>query len=232
MSAPRDGVARVSSPGGARLARTLLVATRNGGKRAELHMALAPLGYGLVDLNDVGVDPSPLEDTIEAFTSFEENAVAKARYYAAASGGLPTIADDSGLAVDALGGAPGVFSRRWSGAPGPDAEVFRANNAKLLGELADGRPRDARFICAVALADGPDVVVARGEVIGRIALAPRGTRGFGYDPLFECETLGWRTFAEVGADEKAAVSHRGRALAALVAALSARIAARPTGAAG
>jgi XTP/dITP diphosphohydrolase len=222
----------VSSPSGGPLARSLLVATRNSGKRAELHMALAPLGYRLVDLNDVGVDPSPLEDSIEAFTSFEENAVAKARYYAAVSGGLGTIADDSGLSVDALGGAPGVFSRRWAAVAGSDAQVSRANNAKLLSELADGRPRDARFICAVALADGRDVVVARGEVVGRIARAPRGTHGFGYDPLFECEALGWRTFAEVGAHEKAAVSHRGRALAALVAALSARTTARPSGEAG
>jgi XTP/dITP diphosphohydrolase len=222
----------VIAPGGGSPARALLVATRNGGKRGELHAALAPLGFRLLDLNDAGVAPSPREDAIEVFSTFEENAVAKARYYASASGGLATIADDSGLSVDALGGAPGVFSRRWAGVAGPDAEVFRANNAKLLGELADGRPRDARFVCAVALADGPEVVVTRGEVIGRIAHAPRGTRGFGYDPLFECEALGWRTFAEVPADEKGLVSHRGRAVAALVAALSARIAARPSGAAG
>jgi XTP/dITP diphosphohydrolase len=222
----------VSSAAGDPLDRTLLVATRNAGKRAELHVALAPLGYHLVDLNDVGVDPSPLEDAVEAFSSFEENAVAKARYYSAASGGLATIADDSGLSVDALGGAPGVFSRRWAGAAGSDAQVARANNAKLLGELADGRARDARFVCAVALADGPDVVVARGEVLGRIAHTPRGARGFGYDPLFECGALGWRTFAEVSAEEKAAVSHRGRALTTLAAALSARTAARPTPAAG
>jgi XTP/dITP diphosphohydrolase len=222
----------VISPGAGSTARALLVATRNAGKRDELHAALAPLGYRLVDLNDAGVAPSPREDTIEAFSSFEENAAAKARYYAAASGGLPTIADDSGLSVDALGGAPGVFSRRWAGAAGPDAEVFRANNAKLLGELAGGQPRGARFICALALADGPNVLVTRGEVIGRIAHTPRGAGGFGYDPLFECEALGWRTFAEASADEKARVSHRGRAVAALVAALSSRIAARPTGAAG
>jgi XTP/dITP diphosphohydrolase len=204
----------------------VLVATRNAGKRDELQTALAQLGYRIVDLNDAGVEPSPLEETIEAFSSFEENAVAKARYYADASGGRPTIADDSGLSVDALGGAPGVFSRRWSGVAGSDAEVSRANNAKLLGELADGRARGARFLCAIAFADGPDIVVARGEAIGRIAHAPRGARGFGYDPLFECEALAWRTFAEVGPAEKAAVSHRGRALAALAATLASRTDAR------
>ena len=200
--------------------RVVLLATRNAGKHAELRAALAELGCELVDLDGAGVAPSAADDAVESFDSFEANAVAKARHYSAASGGLPTIADDSGLAVDSLGGAPGVFSRRWSGVTGSDADVSRANNLKLLGELANGRARDARFVCAIAYADGPETVVVRGEVVGRIAHAPRGARGFGYDPLFECPALAWRTFAEVRGEEKARVSHRGRAVAALVQALS------------
>lgn len=195
--------------------RELLVATRNAGKYAELRAPLEVLGYRVLDLSAAGVQPSADEDTIEVYDTFEENAVAKARHYRDASGGLPTIADDSGLVVDALGGAPGVRSRRWAGASGPESDVTAANNAKLLLSLAGDVSRGARFVCAVAYVTGAETAVVRGEAAGRIATALRGTHGFGYDPLFECADLGWRTFAEASAEEKARVSHRGRALAQL-----------------
>lgn len=208
----------------------MLVATRNAGKAAELRLPLEALGYRVVDLAGVGVAPSAAEDLIEVHDSFEENAVAKAQYYADASGGLPTIADDSGLVVEALGGEPGVRSRRWSGVDGPEAVVAAANNAKLLERLSPaGTPRDARFVCAVAWIADAERIVARGECKGRIAPAPRGQHGFGYDPLFEAADLDWRTFAEAPAAEKRAVSHRGRAVAALVHRLAMRAAEPGTG---
>ncbi len=193
----------------------VLVATRSAGKFAELRAPLEALGFHVMDLDAAGVRPSPDEDAIEVHDSFEANASAKAHFYAAASGGVPTIADDSGLVVDALGGEPGVRSRRWSGVTGPEPAVSAANNEKLLRELKDGMPRDARFVCAVAYVDAPNVVVERGETRGRIALMPRGEFGFGYDPLFEAADLGWRTFGEATAVEKDRVSHRARALARL-----------------
>ncbi len=193
----------------------VLVATRNAGKYAELRAPLEALGLRVMDLDGAGVRPSPDEDAIEVHDSFEANASAKARFYWAASGSVPTIADDSGLVVDALGGEPGVRSRRWSGVAGPEFEVSAANNAKLLRELRAGMPRDAQFVCAVAFVDGQNVVVERGETRGRIAMAPRGEFGFGYDPLFEAADLDWRTFGEATAAEKDRVSHRARALARL-----------------
>lgn len=195
--------------------RELLVATRSAGKYAELRAPLETLGYRVLDLGAAGVAPSDDEETIEVYDTFEENAIAKARYYRAASGGLPTIADDSGLVVDALDGAPGVRSRRWAGAAGSESDVTAANNTKLLLTLGDDARRAAQFVCAVAYVAGADTAVVRGEVAGRIARAPRGAHGFGYDPLFECADLAWRTFAEASAEEKARVSHRGRALAQL-----------------
>ena len=214
------------SVGGRRPAGVLLVATRNEGKLAELRPPIEALGYDVIDLRAAGVAPSPEEDEIEVHATFEQNALAKARYYEAASGGLPTLADDSGLAVDALGGAPGVLSRRWAGATGPEAVVSAANNAKLL-QLMTGVPsRAARFVCAIAYSAGSDSVVAVGEAHGRIAHAHRGSAGFGYDSLFEAEALGWRTYAEATEAEKAAVSHRGRALEAIVRRLGALGAAR------
>ena len=195
--------------------RELLVATRNAGKCAELRAPLAALGFRVLDLSAAGVVSSADEEMIEVYDTFEENAVAKARYYRAASGGLPTVADDSGLAVAALGGAPGPRSRRWSGAVGPESHATAANNAKLLLALGSGVPRDAKFVCTIAYETGAETVVVCGEVAGRIATAPRGAHGFGYDPVFECADLSWRTFAEACSAEKARVSHRGRALAQL-----------------
>jgi XTP/dITP diphosphohydrolase len=197
------------------------VATRNPGKLVELREALAPFGYVPLDLDAAGVAPSPDEALVEVHGTFEANALAKAAYYAERAGRVATLADDSGLCVDALGGAPGVHSRRWSGIEGADVEVAAANNAKLLATRG-AIGSSARFVCVVALLPrvGAEPVLGRGEVVGRIAATPRGSGGFGYDPLFEAEELAWRTFGEASAAEKARVSHRSRAIAALRGALA------------
>jgi XTP/dITP diphosphohydrolase len=195
----------------------VLVATRNAGKLDELRPMFAAIGLEVVDLGSAGIPETPDEDAIEAFDTFEANALAKARHFHQASGGLPTVADDSGLEVLALGGAPGVRSKRYAAA---DAGVSQtdANNARLLGALADAEDRRARFVCAVALVDAGRELVVRGETTGVITRKARGAGGFGYDPLFLSDDLGV-TLAEAGAAAKARVGHRGRAFAALVTAL-------------
>lgn len=193
-----------------------LVATRNAGKLAELVSLLAPLGWSLVTLTDLELAPHPDEDAIEAYDSFEFNALAKARWFAARTG-LLTLADDSGLMVDALGGAPGVRSRRWSGHAELDGDALdAANNAHLLQVLAARGEvtRRARFVCAAACAWSGGSMVAEGACAGVILQAPRGTGGFGYDPLFEVASLG-ATFAELSREAKAEVGHRGRAFGVL-----------------
>lgn len=201
----------------------ILIATRSEGKRRELLPLLAPLGSRLLTLDEAGVAPDPAEDAIEAHATFEENALAKARWFHERTG-LPCIADDSGLAVDALGGAPGVRSKRWSGRDDLDgAALDAANNAMLLASLAaagGGRPRGrgARYVCAGAYADGRREVVRRGETLGFILDEPRGAGGFGYDPYFWSPELG-ATFGEATMEAKAQVSHRGRAMRALCNAL-------------
>lgn len=201
----------------------ILVATRNDGKRRELIPLLAPLGSPLVTLDEAGIAPDPMEEEIEAHETFEENALAKARWFHRLSG-LPCVADDSGLAVDALGGAPGVRSKRWSGrADLSGAALDAANNARLLAALAKAESagrhgRGARFVCAGAYVDVEREVVRRGEIIGFIVDEPRGDGGFGYDPHFWSPELG-ATFGEATVDAKAAVSHRGRAMRALCEAL-------------
>lgn len=197
--------------------RRLLVATRSRHKLRELRALLAlPDDVELLSPDDLGIDGEP----DETGHSFETNARIKARFYARRSG-LPTIADDSGLEVDALGGAPGVRTRRFAG---PDA-TDEQNNAKLLRELAGLPPerRSARYVCVLALgladATGPSgalrVVVRRGTCRGRIASSPRGSGGFGYDPIFEPaqEPPGGRTLGEWSAAEKNGISHRSRAAA-------------------
>jgi XTP/dITP diphosphohydrolase len=193
----------------------LLVATHSAHKLAELRELLELERGELVSLDDLGIPDDP-EETGE---TFETNARIKARFGARRTG-LPTLADDSGLEVDALGGAPGVRTRRYAGPAATDAD----NNAKLLAAL-DGLPPDrraARYVCVLALATPPvgagpgDAVPirsVRGTTRGRIALAPRGTGGFGYDPIFEPagEPPGGRTFGLWSAADKNAVSHRGRA---------------------
>jgi XTP/dITP diphosphohydrolase len=196
---------------------TVLIATRSPHKAAEILQLLPPMpGLALVDLASAGIPASPAEDDIEAFSTFEENALAKARYFANLTS-MPVLADDSGLCVDALDGAPGVLSRRFSGRVDlAGIALDQANNAHLLRLLA-GRPgaaRSAHYFCVVAVAT-PDGTtdVFRGTVAGLILSEPRGSGGFGYDPLFFVPELG-ATFAEVPQEVKNRLSHRGRAVQA------------------
>ncbi len=195
----------------------LLIATRNEGKAREMRDLFTGLPFQLVFPPEQFLERLPEEADLERGTSFAENAVAKARYFAKRSG-LPTLAEDSGLEVDALGGAPGVFAARWAQMHGA-GEGDAANNALLLERLA-GVPdegRSARYRCVVAFLETPlgkpQLVEATCE--GRILAAPRGTGGFGYDPLFYSSDLEM-AFAEAPAAAKHRVSHRGRAVRALV----------------
>lgn len=198
----------------------LLVATRNAGKVREIGALLEGSGWEAVGLAELGIEESPGEDAVEAFETFEENALAKARYFAARAG-LPTLADDSGLVVDALGGAPGVRSRRFAAPDEARGErQDEANNRRLLELLEDTTEgaRTARFVCAAAFAaPGGAHAVRTGTLEGRIAREPRGTGGFGYDPVFLLPD--GRALAELTAAEKNALSHRGRALRALLPAI-------------
>ncbi|MEO6443741.1 MAG: RdgB/HAM1 family non-canonical purine NTP pyrophosphatase [Gemmatimonadaceae bacterium] len=199
----------------------VLLATRSEGKLRELRALLLTEGVRVLDLTAAGIPESAAEDDLECFETFEENALAKARYFRSRAG-LPVIADDSGLSVDALGGQPGVRSKRWSGRGdlrGPALDD--ANNAKLLATLAPFADRRAGYVCVAAYSDDAGELVGRGEARGEILPAPRGSGGFGYDPYFQSAELG-RTFAEATMEEKGAVSHRGRAFAALLTALAAR----------
>jgi XTP/dITP diphosphohydrolase len=190
----------------------LLLASRNAGKLAELTRIVAASDLG--GLQVVGLaDVPPFPEAPETGASFAENALAKARDAVAATG-LAAVADDSGLAVDALNGMPGVLSARWSGGHGDDA----ANLRLVLGQLADvpDERRGAAFVCAAALvAPGGAEVVVHGEWRGTIIRESRGSNGFGYDPIFVPDG-GTRTSAELTPEEKDAVSHRGRALRALL----------------
>lgn len=188
----------------------IVLATRNAGKIAELETILRE---ELPDVEVVGLDAFPqLEDVVESGVTFEENATLKA-VYAARETGLPAVADDSGLAVDVLGGSPGVFSARWSGRHGDD----RANLELLLAQVSDvpDEHRGAAFRCAavVALPDGT-TVCREGDFPGTLTREPRGTNGFGYDPILQVEG-DTRTSAELTPDEKNAISHRAKAFRAL-----------------
>ena len=200
----------------------LLVATRNLGKGREIRDLFAGLPFGLVFPADRHLDRLPEEADLERSTSFTEHAVAKARYFAERSG-LPTLAEDSGLEVDALGGAPGVHSARWAnrerGKGKGEGDIDAANNALLLERLA-GVPeerRTARYRCVVAYLETPTAVPELVEAAceGVILAEPRGSGGFGYDPLFYSPDLKM-TFAEAPAAAKHRVSHRGRAVRALI----------------
>ncbi len=206
-----------------RLGDKIIVATKNAGKTAEFREAFAPLGIEIADLREFP-DLPPAE---ENGATFAENARIKARA-AAERIGLPVMADDSGLCVDALGGAPGVRSARYAGEHATDAE----NNAKLLAELAKaarayrlpgGGPEvfgPARFVCSLALYDPREQIftMAEGTVEGMILTAPRGDGGFGYDPLFWIPKFG-KTMAELTTEEKNGISHRGQAIRRLLAQL-------------
>jgi XTP/dITP diphosphohydrolase len=195
----------------------VLAATRSADKLREIRQILASYtGLEVIDLHEAGIPESPDEDALEAFDSFEENALAKARYFAARSA-LPVLADDSGLCVDALGGAPGVRSKRFSGRSDlRGAELDRANNALLLERLA-GIPaaeRTGRYVCAAALVlPGGRERVSIGTCEGVVLAAPRGSGGFGYDPLFLVPEAG-ATFGELSPGDKDRLSHRGRAVRA------------------
>lgn len=188
----------------------IVLATRNAGKIAELETILRE---ELPDVEVVGLDAFPqLEDVVESGVTFEENATLKA-VYTARETGLPAVADDSGLAVDVLGGSPGVFSARWAGRHGDD----RANLELLLAQVADvpDEHRGAAFRCAavVALPDGT-TVCREGAFPGTLTREPRGTDGFGYDPILQVEG-DTRTSAELSPQEKNAISHRAKAFRAL-----------------
>lgn len=196
------------------MSRTLVAATGNPGKLAELQRLLAGCGWEVAAQSAFGVEPPP-EDGL----TFVENAIIKARH-AAEHTGRPALADDSGIVVDALGGAPGVRSARFAAPASCDA----ANNEKLLRSLSGvpAEERTARFECAIVwMRDARDPVplIARGTWAGRVLEAPRGTNGFGYDPLFLDPATGC-TAAELPPARKDALSHRGQALRALRAMLS------------
>ncbi len=188
----------------------VLLATNNAHKADEIRNALDLPGWEFVTLSEAGVESDPVEDA----DTFLGNALIKATSAHQISG-MAVLADDSGLEVDALDGAPGVWSARYAGEGADDA----ANNAKLLAAL-DGMPdeeRTARFVCTLVFIDeGGNRVDAQGTVEGRIGHAQRGAEGFGYDPFFLPDAYGGeKTFAEVPQQEKSKISHRGRALAEL-----------------
>lgn len=198
-----------------------VIATRNRGKLVELSPLLAANGISGVTLDDTGLAPSPLEDGLEVHDTFEQNALAKARYFAAQCG-LPCIADDSGLAVDVLDGAPGVRSRRFAmdrGLQSLDiADEEEANNRALIEACRDtGMPPPwrARYTCAAAFVSRTREVVALGHAEGVVRAEPEGTSGFGFDPFFWSSDLGV-TFAVASREEKQRVSHRSRAIASLL----------------
>lgn len=192
----------------------LVLATHNDHKVGELRAILLAAGTvpGLLPEEVVGAAHFTQVEPVEDGVTFEANALIKARALAAESG-LPAVADDSGLAVDVLGGAPGIFSARWAGRHGDD----QANLELLLAQLGDIAPehRRARFVCAAALVtpDGTEHVV-RGELVGTLLTAPRGAGGFGYDPILQPDGED-RSCAELAPAEKNAISHRGQAFRAL-----------------
>jgi XTP/dITP diphosphohydrolase len=184
----------------------LLVASHNAGKVREIEELLAPLGF---DIQSAAGLPEPDETGL----TFEDNAILKARAAADASG-ITALADDSGLAVDALDGAPGIYSARWAG-PSKD---FTAAMARVERELA-GRNTSAKFVCVLALArPHGEVKTYRGEVHGRLVFPPRGSKGFGYDPIFAASGMS-ETFGEIDPALKHSISHRAKAFAKLVAGL-------------
>jgi XTP/dITP diphosphohydrolase len=187
----------------------VLLASRNAKKLAELRRILAPAlpGVDVVGLDDV----EPYDEVPETGATFAENALLKAREGHRHTG-LPTVADDSGLAVDALNGMPGVLSARWAGSHGDDEA-----NLRLVLDQVSHVPDErlgAAFVCAVAYVDGAHEVLTEGRMPGRLVREPRGSNGFGYDPIFQ--PTGYdRTSAELSIEEKDAISHRGQALRAL-----------------
>ena len=203
------------------MSEPLLLATRSLGKLYELRPMFSAAGLEVTDLDGAGIPEATEEADLEVFDSFEENALAKAKYFRAKSG-LVTIADDSGLEVQALGGAPGVRTKRWSGRDDLEGRALDvANNDFLLRKLGNASDRRARYVCVAAFIDGAGHRTFRGETEGEILNAPRGEGGFGYDPLFLSTDLGI-TFAEAERAVKERGSHRGRAFSQLIAWLASR----------
>jgi XTP/dITP diphosphohydrolase len=199
-----------------------VLATRNVGKLLELRALFADAGIDVIDLTEAGIAETAEEEAIESYDTFEENALAKARYFAARAGGRTVVADDSGLEVLALGGEPGVRSKRWSGRTDLEGRALdAANNAVLLERLRGSTDRRASFVCAAAWCAGDDTLVVRGEVPGTIVDRPSGGHGFGYDPYFHVTELGM-TLGDATVAAKQAVSHRGRAFSALIESLRSR----------
>ncbi|MBU3709712.1 MAG: RdgB/HAM1 family non-canonical purine NTP pyrophosphatase [Burkholderiaceae bacterium] len=190
------------------MTQTLVLASNNSGKLAEFAQLLAPLGFHLKSQGDLNIPEAE-----EPFGTFVENALAKARHASQLSG-LAALADDSGICVPALGGAPGVQSARYAGEPRSDA----ANNAKLVREIAQYNDKSAYYYCVLVMvrhAADPQPIIADGVWHGSLIEQPRGQGGFGYDPHFFLPRLG-KTAAELSAEEKNSVSHRGQALRALI----------------
>jgi XTP/dITP diphosphohydrolase len=208
--------------------RRFLLATRSEGKLRELREIFSEFGLDVVDLSELGIAETAEEDDLERFETFEENALAKTRYFFQLTGGMPTFGDDSGMCVDALDGEPGVYSKRWSGSDEVDREALdAANNAKLIARMGEARANVgakftdvARYVSVAAFKDAGGELTRRGEIAGRVLTTPRGTDGFGYDPYFEAPELGG-TFAETPIGKKASGSHRGRAFHSLLGALRA-----------
>lgn len=207
--------------------RQLLIATRSPDKLREIRQILGDLrGWEVVGLQDLAIQKEPAEEDLEHFDTFEANALAKARYFAVRANEVPVLADDSGLCVDALQGAPGVRSKRFSGRSdlaGP--ELDRINNEHLLGLLTGVElpARTARYVCAAALVHpGGEEQVFHGTCDGIILPEPRGSRGFGYDPLFFLPGEG-ATFGELNSARKNVISHRARAVKAVRVELARRV---------
>ncbi len=199
--------------------RQLVLASGNVGKLKEFRRLLEPLGLIVTPQGELGVSEAE-----EPHHTFIENALAKARH-AAQWTGLPALADDSGLCVEALGGAPGVQSARYAGEPKSDVR----NNEKLLAELADQPDRRAHYACVLVLcrhAADPEPLIAIGDWWGEILALPRGSGGFGYDPLFFDPQFGLSA-AELDLERKNRVSHRGKAMAALLSLLQAQLHRQP-----
>ena len=197
--------------------KKIVIASNNPGKLRELTALLKPLGMEAIPQGELGVDEAD-----EPHDTFLENALAKARHASRATG-LPALADDSGLCVAALGGAPGVHSAHYAGREGGREQRDARNNAKLLAELAGVKDRAAYYYCVLVLVRGPDdptPIVVDGSWHGQIIHGPRGSGGFGYDPYFETDQRGL-TAAEMPAEDKNRLSHRGKALSRLVARLNA-----------
>ena len=189
--------------------RTVVLASNNAGKLAEFSSLLAPLGLALRKQSELGISEAE-----EPHVTFVENALAKARHVAQLSG-MPALADDSGVCVPALGGAPGVLSARYAGEPKSDAR----NNQKLIHDLSTHEDKSAYYYCVLVYlrhAQDPQPVIAEGRWDGEIIATPRGENGFGYDPHFWIAALN-KTVAELSAEEKNQLSHRGQALRALIA---------------